>query len=219
MDRKLVYNWVYNEQNTFSNALWNLFVVAIVIGVAIVADAFRDHILILDILICNIAIHAVTWKRRRYYIPHCERCHDIFTFIYNVKCKRKCGRVRVRVIREYNFSMVCYDNKYSVCVCYVWRQTWKERKYRWKTQPIFFSLFFLYHSSWIVGCHRCGCIKLCQHQKWNIIFILFLVLSPSYTHIYTSHKHTRFDKWSRFVFVLRYTETECKWVSLLFGIY
>lgn len=92
------------------------------------------------------------------------RCHDIFTFIYNINVK-ECGRARAHArtlsaIREFNFSMYTVINiRCLLCL----GTNVKRAKYRWKTQPIFFSLFFL-------DCrlpHRCGCIKLCQHQKRN----------------------------------------------------
>lgn len=44
---------------------------------------------------------------------------------------------------------------------------------------------FHFSSSCIVGCHRCGCIKLCQHRKTNVKSILFLVSSLSVKHMRT----------------------------------
>lgn len=105
----------------------------------------------LDILICNITTHAVTWKRR-YYV-HIVRDATTFSHLYNVTAQKEvwlCTLVRslAFAIREYNFSMYTHNNKYSECECECAMSGDKREKSEnadEKRNQIFFSLFFFLH--------------------------------------------------------------------------
>lgn len=145
---------------------------------------------------------------------HCAKTRwdaTTFSHLYNVNVEGSTVGTRAldcTLSRSANTTFPCKTiiiNIRYVSVLYVWRQTWKERKYRWKTQPIFFSLFFFLNC---LGCHRCGCIKLCQHRKGNIkLYPVPLFVPLEHTHAYI------FALTSDAIFCLFIATKESEWVS------
>lgn len=194
---KWIQNWFTNDfttSNTFPNALWNLFVViAIAATPAVAAMHIATTFSFLDILICTITTHAVTWKRR-YYV-HIVRDATTFSHLYNVKAQKEvwlCTLV-CSLSRSASTTFPCaliIINVRSVSECAMSGDK-REKSENADEKRNQFSFHF--SSSCIVGCHRCGYIKLCQHRKMNGKFMLFLVSSLSWT-----HANFWCDKWNRF---------------------